>query len=97
MKCTIRSKHHFWLLMQTALWTWTAQQARSLDFVQEGANLARAQGTRYQKPKTPRIWFTIFWGPGQFIYFFYFYYDTLFYFSAQGGGGGGMAPCPPLG
>ena len=36
-------------------------QARGQDFVQEGANLARAQGSPYQKPKTPRIWPTIFW------------------------------------
>ena len=71
-------------------------QARSQDFVQEGANLARAQGTPYQKPKTPRIWPTIFWGgANSFFIFFYFYYKILSYFSAQGGGGG-MAPWPPL-
>ena len=44
----------------------------SQDFVQEGVNLARAQGTPYQKPKTPRIWPTVFWvGPNsQFIFVF---------------------------
>ena len=30
-------------------------QARSQDFVKDWANLARAQSTPYQKPKTPQI------------------------------------------
>ena len=48
-----------------------SKQERSQDFVQEGANLARAQGTPYQKPKTPRIWPTIF-GSGPIYFLFSF-------------------------
>ena len=41
----------------------------AMDFVQEGANLTRAQGTPYEKQKTPRIWPTIF-GSGSIIFYF---------------------------
>ena len=69
------------------------RQARSQDFVLEGANLARAQCTPYQKPKTPRIW--PFFGSGPICFLFsFFYFNILFYFSAQGGGGP-WPPCPP--
>ena len=66
-----------------------SSQAHSHDFVHEGANLARVQGTPYQKRKTPRIWPTIFWF-GPISFFSCFYYKILFYFSS----GGGMAPVP---
>ena len=36
-------------------------QAPNQDFVQEGANVGRAQGSPYQKSKNPRIWPIIFY------------------------------------
>ena len=60
-------------------------QARSQGFVQEGANLARAQGTPYQTPKTPQIWPTIF-GSGP-VHFLLSYFAVKFYliFPLRGG------------
>ena len=82
-------------MKQFFIW-WPLEQLLSQYFVQEGANLARVQCTRYQNPKTPWIWPTIFWGWGQFGFLFsYFYYKILFYFSAQGGGERAWPTCPP--
>ena len=76
------------LILKIDPWT----QARSpQDLVQEGANLAQAQGTPYQKPKTPRIWPTIFWGPGQFFLFSFFAIKFYFIFPL---GGGAWPPWP---
>ena len=57
----------------------------SQGLVQEGVNLGRAQGTHYQKSKTPRIWPTIF-GVNPAIYFFA-KKNILFQDSRQEGGG----------
>ena len=50
----------------------------SKDFAQKGANLGLAQGTPYQKPKTHRIWPTIFYKACIFSFFFSI---ILFYLS----------------
>ena len=68
-------------------------QAGSQDFVQEGANLARAQGIPYQKLKTPQIWPTIFGGRDS-SFFLMFTIQQIFSFSSRGGGA--MAPWPSL-
>ena len=52
-------------------------QTCSQDFVQERANLTRAQGTPYQKPKIYRVSPTIFLKNPDFFLFF----NILFYFS----------------
>ena len=59
-----------------------------MDFVQEGANLAGAQGTLYQKTKTLRIGPTIFWVRSNYFLLFYFYYIFRL---------GGHGPRVPLG
>ena len=56
------------------------REARSQDFVQEAANLARAQGTPYQRLKTPGIWPTIFWVRASSFFIF----TIKFYCLAQG-------------
>ena len=62
-------------------------QARSQDFVQEGANLARAQGTPTKNQKLLGFG-PLFFGSGPFYFFIFFsYYKILFYFTAQGGHG----------
>ena len=61
-------------------------QARSQDFVQEGASL----GNPLAKTKNSSDLAHYFLGPGQFIFYF-FYYKTLFFCS-----GGALPTCPPL-
>ena len=79
----------------TKEWSVVCTQA-SKDFAQEGANLGRAQGTSYQKPKTPRICPAIFDEACNFIFVFAI---ILFYFSIPVRGGGGtlhprwLRPC----
>ena len=68
------------------------QQAHSQDFIQEEANLALAQGTPYQKLKTPQIWPTVFWVWANLFLFSYFYF-IFFIFPAQGA----IAPALPPG
>ena len=60
----------------------------SKDFGQEGANLGRAQGNLYQKPKTPPIWPTIFYECCNFIFVFF----QLFYFISVFPSGDGDVP-----
>ena len=71
--------------LKTKEWSLVCTQA-SKDFAQEGANLGRAQGTSYQKPKTPRICTAIFYEVCNFIVVFAI---ILFYFSIPVRGGGG--------
>ena len=62
-----------------------SSQARSHDFVHEGAKCQPSMSPMYpyQKWKTPRIWPTSFWfRPISFI-FSCFYCKILFYFSSQ--------------
>ena len=57
----------------------------SKDFSQEGASLGRAQGTSYQKPKTPRICPAIFDEASNFISFLQLFYFISAFPSAEGG------------
>ena len=63
-------------------------QARSQDFVQEGGLVWRGHKIPPTKNRKLRIWPTIFWGPGNFIFIFCFYYKILFHFPLRG-------PWPP--
>ena len=65
-------------------------QARSQDFVQEGANLARVQGSgSYQKTENSSD-LVIFLFTEQFVYFLIFTIKFYFIFTL-----GGWPPCPP--
>ena len=66
-------------------------QARSQDFVQEGANLARAQDTPTKNRKLLGFG-PVFFGSRPIIFFSQFNYKILFYFSVQGGGMAHLAP-----
>ena len=70
-------------------------QARSQDFVQEGANLPWAQGTPYQNPKTPRIWPTIF--GSELIHFLFSYFTIKFCFIFPLRGAMALVAPSPLG
>ena len=64
----------------------TCARACSQDFVQEGAKLPRAQGTR---TKNQKLRFgPLFWGSGQFVFFLIFAIKLSFIFLLRG-------PWPP--